>query len=363
MQDMPRPRPPYLHREKTRHGKFVWYVRKDGKRTRLRADYGTPEFQEEYQAALARRAGAQKTRAVRAGSVQWLWDRYRETTKWSDLSLATRRQRENIMRGVLASIGEQDASKINTGSIEASKDARRETPAQARNFLDAMRGLFRWAVKAKHLKADPTAGVENPERPTNATGFPAWSEEDISAYERCWAPGTRQRVWLHVLLYTGLRRGDAVRLGRQHVREDVATIRTEKTDIEVFLPILPTLASTLAIGPTGDLAFICGERGEPLTKESFGNMFSEACRKAGIRKSAHGVRKLAATIMVENGATVAELESVFGWQGGAMAMLYTKAANRKRLSVGAMHKLARTMVESGNETETETPEHRKNAAR
>jgi integrase len=35
--------------------------------------------------------------------------------------------------------------------------------------------------------------------------------------------------WLAVLLYTGLRRGDAVRLGRQHIRHGVATLRTEKT--------------------------------------------------------------------------------------------------------------------------------------
>ena len=32
MTDMPRPRPPYLHQEKTRHGKHVWVIRRNGKR-------------------------------------------------------------------------------------------------------------------------------------------------------------------------------------------------------------------------------------------------------------------------------------------------------------------------------------------
>jgi hypothetical protein len=51
---MPRPRPPHLHREATRHGRLVWYVRRDkGPRIRIRAEYGTPEFEVEYQAALA----------------------------------------------------------------------------------------------------------------------------------------------------------------------------------------------------------------------------------------------------------------------------------------------------------------------
>jgi hypothetical protein len=31
---------------------------------------------------------------------------------------------------------------------------------------------------------------------------------------------------------------------------------------------LPVLARTLEAGPTGDLTFICGEKGRPLTKES-----------------------------------------------------------------------------------------------
>jgi hypothetical protein len=45
------------------------------------------------------------------------------------------------------------------------RDRRANTPAQARNFLDAMRGLFRWAVKARLVKIDPTVGVDNPPRP------------------------------------------------------------------------------------------------------------------------------------------------------------------------------------------------------
>jgi integrase len=89
-------------------------------------------------------------------------------------------------------------------------------------------------------------------------------------------------VWLDVLVYTGMRRGDAVRIGRQHIRNGIGTIRTEKTDTEVTLPILPVLQKTLDAGPTGD--FICGESGRPLTKESFGNLFRKACRAAGLKK-------------------------------------------------------------------------------
>jgi integrase len=185
-----------------------------------------------------------------------------------------------------------------------------------------------------------TIGVENPSR-KKGDGFRPWTEDDVLAYETRWPVGTRQRVWLDALLYTGLRRGDAVRLGRPHVRDGIATLKTEKSGftITVKLPILPVLAATLAAGPCGDLTFISGASGRPLTKEAFGNLFRDACRAAGVPGSAHGVRKIAATRAANAGATVAQLEAIFGWQGGTMASLYTRAADRRRLALEAMHKL------------------------
>jgi integrase len=341
MDNMPRPRPPHLHREITRHGKAVWYVRiGKGPRLRLRSAYGTPEFEKEYHAAVTNRPRP-KHGAPASGTLEWLIDRYRETTAWSDLSLPTRRQRENIFRQLVGTAGDIPYAKITVQVIEAGRERRSATPHQARHFLDAMRGLFRWAAASKLVKSDPTASVHNPKRP-KGRGFIPWTEEHVEAYERRWPLGTHERVWLDVLLYTGLRRGDAVRLGRQHVRDGIATLKTEKSqgDVTVTLPILPILGQTLAAGPCGDLSYICGRNGAPLTKESFGNMFKDACRAAGVPGSAHGVRKIAATRAANSGATVAQLEAIFGWTGGTMAALYTRSADRRRLSLEAMHKLS-----------------------
>lgn len=163
----------------------------------------------------------------------------------------------------------------------------------------------------------------------------------MSRYEARWPLGTKERVWLAVLLYTGLRRGDAVRLGRQHVRDGVATLRTEKSqgEVEVALPLLPPLLEALAAGPTSDLAFICGSTGKPMAKESFGNAFRDACNAAGVSKSAHGVRKIAAALAARNGATEAQLEALFGWRDRRISSLYTQSADRRRMSSDAIGKL------------------------
>ena len=298
MQIMPRPRPPHLHRQRTQHGKWVWYVRKGhGRRIRIRAEYGTAEFDDAYQAAIAGQASSRPRLISAVGSLAWLLERYRETAAWQLLSLATKRQRENIFRQVLKTAGNSPFGKIKQADIVAGRERRSATPAQARHFLDAMRGLFRWALEAQHLKTDPTFGLKSPQ-PKKGPGFRMWTEEEMAAYESPWPIGTRERVWLDVLAYTGLRRGDAVRLGRQHVRNGVATIKTEKGggNVTVTLPMLPVLTRTLEAGPCGDLTFIVGANGKPLIKESFGNLFRKACNAAGVSGSAHGVRKIAALV-------------------------------------------------------------------
>ena len=156
-----------------------------------------------------------------------------------------------------------------------------------------------------------------------------------------------------MLSYTGLRRGDAVRLGKQHVRDGEAMITTEKSGgkVEVIIPLLfPALIETLRAGPTGDLHFIVGTNGKPMTKESFGNAFRDSCRAAGINKSAHGLRKLAATRAANAGANIWQLNAMFGWTGTKMASHYTQAFERKRAAREGFKKLIRT-----NETETSIP--------
>lgn len=322
----------YLMREKTRHGKTVSYFRvKHGPRIRMPGEYGSDEFTAAYRAALAGDKPVPKAKDD-PRSLAWLWKQYTGSSAYTALSSATRKQRENIMKHVLESSGKAPFKAITKAHIVDGRERRAKTPAQARNFLDAVRGLFRWALEAQLVDADPTSGVKNPKHPKNA-GFPAWNDADVEKYYAQWQLGTKERVWIDVLLYTGLRRGDAVLLGRQHIRDGIASLKTGKTGTKVVIPILPPLQKTLDAGPTGDMHFIVGDTGKPLTKESFGNMFRRACNDAGVTKSAHGLRKIAATRAAEAGAAVAELEAMFGWSGGTMASLYTRTADRRKLAL------------------------------
>lgn len=343
MADMPRNRPLYLQRHVTRHGAVVWYVRIGrGPKVRIRGTYGSDEFNEAYQAAIA----GEKPRAPGAAkkdTLQWLVDLHRKSGYWSDLSPATRKQRENIFRQVTKASGDVAVASIGKQAIIKGRDRRKSTPSQARHFVDTMRSLFKWALDANLVKTDPTLGVST-KKPGKA-GIPVWTDADIARYEDRWPRGTRERVMFDLFLYTGLRIGDVALLGKQHVRNGVIEIDTEKTGMRVTIPMLAPLAATLKVGPTGDMAYIATKTGQPILKNSLGNVFRVACRAAGVNKSAHGLRKAAATHAAEQGATVADLEAIFGWSGGQMASHYTRSANRKELAKKAMAKLDRS--ESG----------------
>ena len=77
-------------------------------------------------------------------------------------------------------------------------------------------------------------------------------------------------------------------------------------------------------------------------EDGFGNVFRDACDAAGVTKSAHGVRKIGAHPSRQQWRDRRGVEEIFGWNGGRMASLYTRAADRARLAKGAMAKLDRT---------------------
>ena len=164
------------------------------------------------------------------------------------------------------------------------------------------------------------------------SGFHVWTDDEILKFEERWAIGTRERLAFAVLRYTGLRRGDAVKLGHQHFRDNLIMIVTEKQSQPAYIPVHPELRRIIDASQTGDLTLIVGNSGQAMKKESFGNWFKTACKAAGVPGSAHGLRKAGATRAAEQGATESQLEAIFGWSGGKMAAHYTKTVNRERLA-------------------------------
>jgi integrase len=259
---------------------------------------------------------------------------YRSCPAWAQLSPATKKQRDHLMKLSLELAGNQPLEAWTRKLIIAGRDFRAKAPSQANNWLKTLRALFRWAVDAEHIESDPTVGIKPIKQASD--GWHTWTAAEMAGFEARWKIGTRERLAYDVLLWTGLRRGDAARLGPQHVIDGEITIETEKTGRTVTLPMLAPLAASIAASPVGVSTFIASANGEPMVKESFGNWFERVCEAAGVPGRAHGLRKSMAVKLAESGATDSEIEAVLGNQ---MASLYRRRASDKRLAATALARL------------------------
>lgn len=345
MTDMPHRKPPHLVSERTRHGKLVWYVRiGQGPRTRLRDPYGTDAFWRAYRLAVEEAPKPTTNPRQVQGTIAWLIGRYMASGEWSGLKANTRANRSVTYRGIEKTAGFEPIKTFGRGTILASRESRRDRPHAANGFVAAMRALFAWAMNdpdhAKFVKVDPTEGIKPLKGANDRIGHHTWSTEEVERFQERWPLGTRERVAMDLLLYTGLRRVDAVKLGRQHLSgpgdAQEFTIRTRKTGMVVTAPILPALARTLAAGPTGDLTFIVKLDGMPFVVESFAFWFRQACKAAGVPGRAHGLRKAGAARAAEMGATEAQLNALFGWADGSReSAVYVRTADRARMARAA----------------------------
>ena len=114
----------------------------------------------------------------------------------------------------------------------------------ARHWLMAIRALMKYAVEFGLREDNPATGVKLPNLKTD--GYHSWTEAEIAQFEAHHGQGTRARLALSMLLYTGQRRGDVVRLGRQHIRDGVVHVRQQKTGIELAIPIHSILTAIIA---------------------------------------------------------------------------------------------------------------------
>lgn len=344
---------PFLEHRKTQHGKRVWYFRRDRDagtpRIRLPDLYGTVEFREAYQAALAGLPIGQPRQASR-GKLKWLVDLYLASQAWKSLKPATRKARGIVLQRMVEAGADADVEDAFTRE-NIVEEMGRTTVHMGNLLLNTLRVMGDWAVEAGHLVDNPATKVRYVKAPASddpdaEEGHKTWSDDDCAQFERVFPLGTRERLAYSVLLFTGLRVGDAARLGRQHVQKDgTLMIRNEKTGAVVYIPILPDLRQALDAGPhglAGELAFITGPRGRAWGKAHLGDWFAEAAKRAGLTDcTAHGLRKAGATRCANAGYSEEQLKALFGWTRSETAAKYTRKANKKRLALAAAQGLVR----------------------
>jgi len=336
----------YLSLEPDRHGNLRLYVRRYGRRIRLRVTRDDPAFLDAYQKALTMLAElpnaaeppsdtAGKKIAVR-GSLGWLASLYFGSDEFKNLkSGPTRRAviedclRETVREGSTDLMADCPLSYVTPAKIKRLRDLKKGLPGAANNRRKYLSAMFGWAVEERHMTHNPVRDVRRVKYVRK--GFHTWLLSEVCKFAERHPIGAKPFLALCLLLFTGMRTGDMIRLGPQHVHGDWITFVPRKTrhirNEESAKPLLPPLVAAIKAGPIGKNSFLETQYGRRFSDKGIGNAMRQWCDQAGLPHcTAHGLRKAGATILAEFGATDQQLMAVFDWTTSAQAKVYTRGS-------------------------------------
>jgi integrase len=351
----------FLVADRDRHGNVRIYFRRGRTKVRIREEIGTPAFAKRYEDLCGTVPVKPVAAALpRSETFEGLCEAYRRSTAFTqELGKSTQRTRANLIEAMLDEPIYPGAREIFRGfpkaritldTLEILRDRKgRALPGAANDRVKTLRKLFEWASAKRspndkpHLPSNPAANLAKLKVKTS--GHHTWTSEEVEQFEARHPLGTIPHLALRLMLFTGARRSDATRLGRQHVRSGnitwTAYKNRERFPAVIDIPVLSPLQEAIdATGANSRMVFLVTSFGKPFSIAGFGNWFHERCVEAGLLHcSAHGLRKAGSTRAAEAGATAHQLMAMFGWRSLAEAERYTREAERKGMAKIGIGKL------------------------
>jgi integrase len=335
---MKRKNPPYIHCYVDQHGAAKFYFRRAGQpKMRLPGLPWSPEFMAAYERAISGQWTKPEVGASRTvpGTVNAALVSYYQSSAFRDgLATSSQQMRRAILERFREEHGDKRIGLIHKKALQAILN--KKSPAAASNWRKALRGFIDHAMSLDMLTFDPLAGIKLVS--VKSDGHHPWEMEECAKFEAHHAIGTRGRLAYELLLQVGQSRCDVVRMGHQHVRKGILSLRRQKTKVAFDVPVMPALQEAIDAMPVRDhLTFLVTAHGKPFSAAGFGNWFRAVCDEAGLPKrcTSHGLRKAAATRLADRGATTTQLMAWFGWKTASEAERYTRNADRKHAAANA----------------------------
>ncbi|WGM46810.1 Tyrosine recombinase XerC [Brevundimonas sp. NIBR10] len=328
-----------VHNKKT--GKTYHYFRRGHSRITLPGEPLSDEFMAAYNTA-ALGAGTRRTPVpidADDRTVSALIRLYFDSAEFANLKPVTQANYRNILDRFRKKYGKLSALTIQAKHLNAIFMKMVRTPVAAANLRLRLSRVFRLAVKLGWRASNPVQHSEA-ERP-RSTGFVPWTEEDIQQFKTRWPVGTKEWLALSLLLHTGVRRSDVIKLGWQHISDGRVSVIQKKGGKRVTVPLHPELETVLR-GQTG-LTFLRTEYGRSFTEAGFTKWFVSKAKLAGLaNRTPHGLRKAAGRRLAECGCTEHEIAAMLGQDSLRQVEVYTRDANRVRLADRAGERLLKS---------------------
>jgi integrase/recombinase XerD len=211
----------------------------------------------------------------------------------------------------------------------------------AARHLSAVRGLCRFLLRERAIKADPCALVE---RPRIGRKLPKVLSQDeigriLDAPEASGPRGLRDRAMLHVMYAAGLRVSEVVGLKLADLDRAKGLVSAfgkgqKRRLVPLGEPALDALDAYLRVRgesprAAATSALFVSPRGGPLTRQAVWKMLGVYARGAGVGKpsSPHKIRHSFATHLLEGGADLRSVQALLGHASIVTTEIYTHLAD------------------------------------
>lgn len=290
--------------------------------------FGTSAFYDKYAAMLAART---KRATVDYTVADMARDYESSVTFRETLSENTQIVYSKTLRRVSDLLGKFPVNALDRSHVVTVIDAEISGPGAYNIFLSVLSAAYKWGRDNGKTEAEPAKGIARREIGTHEP----WPEAVLNAGLESKQDDVRLLVKL--LYFTGQRVGDVVAMRWTDISNGVLNIIQEKTNKEVWIPLISELTAELAATPKRGIFIVTDADGLPVTVRNVREVLQAFTKQQGQKTVPHGLRKNAVNALLEAECSVAEVASITG-QTYAMVEHYAKRINQRRMAESAVLK-------------------------
>jgi integrase len=222
------------------------------------------------------------------------------------------------------------------------REIRKRFTATSKADLAVMMLRMLWSFAKENLAMD--LGV-NPASEIKTLHRRSWSHEPwpnwvIEKFEAEARPKPNAPLALLLLLYTGQRASDVVKMRWEQYDGGGIGVRQQKTGTLLWIPCHSRLKEMLDCAERRSEFILTTQYGHGYSAPGLCSMVAEATARIGAKeRTAHGLRCNAAVALAEAGCSVHQIMAITGHKTWKEAMRYTQQAQQKRLAQQAIDAL------------------------
>lgn len=329
---------------KDRHGAWWHYFRFRGQKFKLPGKPGSAEYMAAYARYLAdAESGAlgRKDLGYIKGSIGWVIEKFLASdVGFGKLKPGSQRNYRRWLDTIKAEIGQFQISNLTPVGVRAMRDSIRlkSAPTTADACVMVVSVLWSYAIEFCQLPLghNPAHGVARVH--TERTSRQPWPDHVVD--RALVKADSILRLALYLLLFTGQREGDVIRMKWNDIRDGEILVTQEKTGTKVWIPLHRDLKALLDQTPRVGEFILNSSWGRPSSSsQSLYEKIKTALHKIGEGSYVpHGLRATAAVRLIEAGCSEDQAVAITGHRDLNVLRHYVRGANQAKLARQAIRK-------------------------